>query len=73
MAITIWERQRNGFLDRISTIAEARARECKDTEELNQQYAPTVEQDDVGNIPVEPAFLLVYAAAGIEKYSDLLH
>lgn len=27
-------------------------------------YMPTVGQDDVGRIPVEPAFLLVYAAEG---------
>ena len=58
------ERQRDGFLDRISTITEARTRECKDTEELNQHYTPTVGQDDVGSIPVESAFLLVYAAQG---------
>lgn len=64
MSEATWERQRDGFLDRISTITEARTRECKDTEELNQQYTPTVGQDDVGSIPVESAFLLVYAAQG---------
>lgn len=64
MSEATWERQRDDFLDRISTITEARARECKDTEEADQQHVPTVGQDDVGSIPVEPAFLLVYAAEG---------
>ena len=64
MSEATWERQRDDFLDRISNITEARARECKDTEEADQQHVPTVGQDDVGSIPVEPAFLLVYAAEG---------
>lgn len=64
MSEAAWERQRDGFLDRIATITEARASESKDTEEVDQQYTPTVGQNDVGNIPVEPAFLLVYAAEG---------
>ena len=36
MSEATWERQRDDFLDRISTITEARARECKDTEEAEQ-------------------------------------
>ena len=64
MSEATWERQRDGFLDRISTITEARAKECKNTDESDQQHMPTVGQDDVGRIPVEPAFLLVYAAEG---------
>lgn len=64
MSETTWERQRDGFLDRIATITEDRTGECKDTEAADQQYTSTVGQDDVGNIPVEPAFLLVYAAEG---------
>ena len=64
MSEATWERQRDGFLDRISTITEARAKEGKNTDESDQQHMPTVGQDDVGRIPVEPAFLLVYAAEG---------
>lgn len=59
-----WEIQRDSFLDKIATITEARASKCKDTEEDDQQHMPTVGKDDVGSIPVEPAFLLVYAAEG---------
>lgn len=73
MSEATWERQRDDFLDRISNITEARARECKDTEEADQQHVPTVGQDDVGSIPVEPAFLLVYAAEEMDKFSELLH
>lgn len=36
MSEATWERQRDGFLDRISTITEARSREGKDTEEADQ-------------------------------------
>ncbi len=31
---------------------------------IDDNYTPVIGQYDVGNIPVEPAFLLVYAAAG---------
>ena len=64
MSEATWERQRDDFLDRISTITEARTRDCKDTGEADQRHVATVGQDDVGSIPVEPAFLLVYAAEG---------
>lgn len=54
-----WERHRDKF---ISTVREIEAEEENTPDELNA-YMPTMGQDDVGNIPVEPAFLLVYAAA----------
>ena len=38
MSEATWERQRDGFLDRISTITEARAKECKNTDESDQQH-----------------------------------
>lgn len=36
MSEATWERQRDGFLDRISTITEDRAKECKNTDESDQ-------------------------------------
>lgn len=64
MSEATWERQRDGFLDKIADVTEKRAQESKELSNHDQQYTPTVGQDDVGGIPVDPAFLLVYAAAG---------
>lgn len=64
MSEATWERHRDKFLDRIANITEKRAEECKRAEEEEQQYAPVVGQEDVGRIPVDSAFLLVYAAEG---------
>lgn len=56
-----WERHRNKFITAVRTISATRREDVSD--EMN---APTltVEQDNVGRIPVEAAFLLVYAASG---------
>lgn len=58
-----WERHRNKFIKTVRDIAVAHEVEEVDTK-VSQQYTPIVGVDDVGNIPIEPAFLLVYAAAG---------
>ena len=57
-----WERHRNKFIKAVRDIAEAKGGE-KGTG-ANQQNASIVGADVVINIPIEPAFLLVYAAAG---------
>lgn len=62
MSEAAWERQRDSFLYKITAITEKRMRESSKKD--NQQHIPMVRRDDVGNIPVEPAFLLVYAAEG---------
>lgn len=62
-----WERKRDNFLERIEDIAEKKAKESGNTEiekQQSQPYTPAVGKQDVEYIPVEPAFLLVYAAAG---------
>lgn len=58
---TRWERHRDKFISAVLEIAEASEESLSDEPNV---YEPTVGRDDVGNIPVEPAFLLVYAAAG---------
>lgn len=64
-----WERKRDKFLDEISQISKKRVCDGKDDDSRKQeqqvQYKFIVGKQDVGNIPVEPAFLLVYAAEGI--------
>ena len=62
MSEAAWERQRDSFLDKITAITEKRMKES--SKKGNQQHIPMVRRDNVGNIPVEPAFLLVYAAEG---------
>lgn len=56
-----WERHRNKFISAVWEIAAAAEEKTPDEPDA---YIPTIGQYDVGNIPVEPAFLLVYAAAG---------
>lgn len=57
-----WERHRNRFIQNVREIAEE--------EEFNSNVQPSevnttvVGKDDVGSIPVDSAFLLVYAAEG---------
>lgn len=63
MSPTIWERKRDEFLDKISAITAKKANEIEEVENY-PQFQPIVGKDDVGNIPIEPAFLLVYAAVG---------
>lgn len=58
-----WERHRNKFIKTVRNIVTVR-----EVEEVNMgdggQYIPAVGTDDVGVIPIESAFLLVYAATG---------
>ncbi len=64
MSSAIWERKRDEFLKRVATINASRGDKDEEKIEDIQQFTLTVGKDDVGNIPVEPAFLLVYAAFG---------
>lgn len=57
-----WDRHRDKFIRTVREIAEKHAGE-EDVNEL-EDHIPVIGQDDVGRIPVEPAFLLVYAAEG---------
>jgi hypothetical protein len=59
-----WERHRDKFIKTIREIAEKKATTEESEDHIEDDYTPIVGQYDVGNIPVEPAFLLVYAAAG---------
>ena len=59
-----WERHRDKFIKTIREIAEKKAATEESEDHIEGDYTPVVGQYDVGNIPVEPAFLLVYAAAG---------
>ena len=70
-----WETHRDKF---INTVREISGRKKKETEESadekSENHLPIVGQDEVGFIPVEPSFLLVYAAAGdgrIMRISDI--
>lgn len=63
MAPAIWERKRDEFLERIKTISGQR-KSVSDRQEELRPVEPVVGHDDVGIIPVDPAFLLVYAAVG---------
>lgn len=57
-----WDRHRNKFIKTVRDIAAAHEAREVNTED-SQPYIPIVGIDDVGNIPIESAFLLVYAAA----------
>lgn len=62
----LWEKKRNEFLDAIADVIEKRSTDLEDDaddEETDNPHTPTVGQYDVGNIPTESAFLLVYAAS----------
>ena len=61
-----WERHRDKFIVTVREIAAKKAAEEADDSEdhIESDRNPVVGKDDVGNIPLEPAFLLVYAAAG---------
>ena len=58
-----WERRRDRFIKTVREIA-AKKETDRFTEDEPEKHLPVVGQNDVGSIPVEPAFLLVYAAAG---------
>lgn len=62
-----WDRHRDKFIKAVREIAAKQAEKESDDESedhIGNDYMPVVGQYDVGNIPIEPAFLLVYAAAG---------
>lgn len=52
-----WERQRDNFLDKVAEVTRNRGSD-------EQSYTQVMGQTNPEFIPVEPAFLLVYAAAG---------
>ena len=61
-----WDRHRNKFITTVREIAEKKAgKETNDESEdhIEDNHYPVVGKDDVGSIPIEPAFLLVYTAA----------
>ena len=62
MSEATWERQRDSFLDKIVAITEKRMKESENAERGEKQHILTVGQDSVGNIPLDSAILLVYAA-----------
>ncbi len=62
MSPTVWERKREDFLNRITEIAKKRMIETVESEE-SEEFQLVIGKNDVGNIPIESAFLLVYAAA----------
>lgn len=70
-----WENHRNKFINTVREISERKKKEAEESAvEKSEDNLPVVGQDDVGSIPVEPAFLLVYAAAGdgrIMRISDI--
>lgn len=72
---TIWDRHRDKFINTVREINERKKKEAEESaDEKSEDHLPVVGQDDVGSIPVEPAFLLVYAAAGdgrIMRISDI--
>lgn len=55
-----WERTRDRFIKAMTEIA---ARETTEQTESDSTYVAIEAKDDVGRIPVDSAFLLVYAAA----------
>lgn len=67
MSSAVWERKRDEFLDRIASIADGREKEEKEKSEekiVNTSGYVSFPRDNVRNIPVDVAFLLVYAAEG---------
>lgn len=61
MSSSVWERRRDEFLEKIALITEWRANESAEAMENSIFYQ---QKEDVGMIPVDSAFLLVYAAEG---------
>ena len=64
MSPAIWDRKREEFLEKIASIRSNREMHTDIAADTIPEYVPVVGQDDVGNIPLDVAFLLVYAAAG---------
>ena len=63
---TRWERHRDKFIRTVREIAEKKAKEAEteETDSDEEDHTPIVGANNVGNIPVDVAFLVVYAAAG---------
>ena len=63
---TRWERHRDKFIRTVREIAENKAKEtaAEEADSGEEDHTPIVGVNNVGNIPVDVAFLLVYAAAG---------
>lgn len=62
-----WEHYRDQFIRKVKEIFEKNKIESKEEKEAelelgSKYYLPVTRQDEVGNIPVDPAFLLVYAS-----------
>lgn len=64
-----WEHYRDQFIRKVKEIFEKNKMESKEEEEKKAElelgakyYLPVTRQDEVGNIPVDPALLLVYAS-----------
>lgn len=70
-----WDSHRDRFINTVREISKRKKKEVEEpADEKSEDHLPFVGQDDVGLIPVEPAFLLVYAAAGdgrIMRISDI--
>lgn len=72
---SIWDRHRDKFINAVREISERKKKETEESaDEKSADHQPTIGQEEVGFIPVEPSFLLVYAAAGdgrIMRISDI--
>ena len=70
-----WESHRDKFINTVREISERKKKETKESaDEKSEDHLPIVGQNDVGSIPVESAFLLVYAAdrdGRIMRISDI--
>ncbi len=70
-----WEIHRDKFINAVREIGERKKKEAEESsDEKSDDHQPIIGQDEVGFIPVEPSFLLVYAAAGdgrIMRISDI--
>lgn len=70
-----WENHRNKFINTVREISERKKKEAEESaDEKSEDHLPIVGQNEVGFIPVEPSFLLVYAADGdgrIMRISDI--
>lgn len=70
-----WERHRDKFINTVREISERKKKEAEESaDEKSEDHLPIVGQNEVGFIPVEPSFLLVYAADGdgrIMRISDI--
>lgn len=63
MSPTVWERKRDEFLGRILETTNNCIVKEKDDDVEPEHHLPVIGVKDVNYIPVEPAFLLVYAAS----------